>query len=40
MVRKWNNCKQDVGGGVVIKDGSLSGGRVKVKATRKDDVKE
>lgn len=36
-----NPCsKQDIGGGVVIKDGNLSGGRVKVKVTVKDDIKE
>lgn len=40
MVRKQNNCKQDVGGGVVIKDGKISGGRVRVNVTGEDDVKE
>lgn len=38
MVRKWNHCQQDVG--IVIKDGKVTGGGVKVKVTGGDDVEE
>lgn len=39
MVRKWNNCKQDVEGRVVIKDGKITRGRMRVKVIGKDDLK-
>ena len=38
MVRKWTHCQQD--GGIVIKDGKVTGGGVMVKVTGGDDVEE
>lgn len=40
MGKTWDNCKQDVTGGVLIKDEKITGGGVRVKVTEEDKVKE
>lgn len=40
MGKKWDNCKQDVPGGALIKDEKITEGGVRVKVTEGDEVKE
>ena len=40
MVRRWNNCQSNMGGGMVIKDGRATGDGVKLKVISGDKVKE